>query len=280
MNFSCLPCLDSNAFERRYFLLEEAPELLRGRNGTLFKGYDAQREVEVFVKLLDPLSAEATVGDCEENPPVSLLALRHPHLVQVLEAFQLLPPAGAEFTNPLPVLVMNYVPGRPLHTFPLPLTTQRATHIFDQSRQALDYLHAQGWVHRDVKPHNLLIDDSGEDWHVTLCDLELAGQIGFLPDYLVGTPEYMAPVAATRQPIHPDYDGWSLGCTLYELATGRLPFGKRSESLLPSESIQEVQDRVWATDLFARLNDVHPTLRSRLATCFGVPTENFSLATL
>ncbi len=278
MNFSCLPCLNSEVFESRYFLVEEAPELKRGRNGALFRGYEVRREVDVFVKILDPLCDEATIGDCEETPRVPLLALRHPNLVELHDAFRLLPPPDADPTNSLPVLVMNYVPGAPLSTFYLPLTTEQAAHVFDQTKHALDYLHAQGWVHRDVKPHNLLIDESGDDWHVTLCDLELAGQVGFLPDFIVGTPEYMAPLAAARQPIHPDYDGWSLGCTLYELATGRLPFGKREESLSELDGIETIQARIRTIDPTELLADVPEALRPRLASCFAGSASLFSSA--
>jgi serine/threonine-protein kinase len=278
MNFDNCPCLDSAAFESRYYLLEDAPDLVMGRNGTFFRAFDVRQEREVFVKILTPEGDEVTVGDHAASPPIPLTALRHPNLIELLDAFRLLPPAGQVASTPLPVLVMNFVSGRPLNEFPLPLPVWQLIRVSDQAQSALDYLHAQGWVHRDVKPHNLLVDDSGTDWHVTLCDLELAGQIGCVPEFWVGTPEYMAPVAVARQPINPAYDLWSLGCTLYELATGRLPFGKRNERLSAAESIRELQGRIQATDLAECLGDVPDVLRPRLATCFGAATQPFSYA--
>jgi serine/threonine-protein kinase len=101
---------------------------------------------------------------------------------------------------------------------------------------ALDYVHFQGLLHRDVKPANVMVSRDGEvklmDFGIAKgeddADLTRAGM-------LVGSPSYMAPEVLDGAPEAQSSDVWALGVTLYELATGEKPFrGKTAEELFAS----------------------------------------------
>jgi serine/threonine protein kinase len=108
-----------------------------------------------------------------------------------------------------------------------------------QAAEALAHAHQRGVIHRDIKPANLILDPEGTVW---LTDFGLAKRADELTltaaGVLMGTPRYMSPeqAAATRQPIDHRTDIYSLGATLYELATGRPVF----ESQTPQGVITQI----------------------------------------
>jgi serine/threonine-protein kinase len=111
--------------------------------------------------------------------------------------------------------------------------------------QALDYVHALGLVHRDVKPANVLV---GEDGRVTLVDFGLvcparaAAAAGATAEICVGTMEYAAPEQIRGESVDARADIYSLGCVLYELVTGRRPIDADSsrDPAVPSELVSGV----------------------------------------
>ena len=109
--------------------------------------------------------------------------------------------------------------------------------ILSEAAQALDYIHEQGWIHRDIKPDNYLVNDEN---HVRLIDFNLTQKIkkGFSrllggKRKVQGTYSYISPEQIRGQPLDERADIYSFGCMTYELISGKLPFtGTSSNELL------------------------------------------------
>jgi uncharacterized membrane protein YgcG len=101
----------------------------------------------------------------------------------------------------------------------------RSIAILQQVAQALDAAHAQNVIHRDVKPHNILLDEAGQAY---LSDFGIArsmeGNGQGRTVTMIGTPEYVAPEQVTNGDLTPKTDIYQLGVTLFQMLTGRLPF--------------------------------------------------------
>ena len=135
-----------------------------------------------------------------------------------------------------------------------PLPPQRAINLLAQVADALDAAHAAGIVHRDVKPHNILVEGD----RAYLSDFGLAkaidesGAAGSAS--VVGTAQYMSPEQWRGDSIGPAADVYSLGCVLYEAITGIAPF-EREEAETPPEmpkGVDEAIRRAVAKDPTAR----------------------------
>lgn len=129
-------------------------------------------------------------------------------------------------------LVTEFVPGsdlRRLVRFHGPLSQEKAAHLVLQTAEALAHAHAQGLIHRDVKPGNILITPEG---HAKLTDLglaffaeEQADLSQAKPKHIVGTADFLAPeVVVTPSEVRAISDIYSLGCTLYYAVTGKVPY--------------------------------------------------------
>ncbi len=152
----------------------------------------------------------------------AMASLEHPRIVKVRDYYAL---GGAL------LFVMTYLDGGSLEdklskNDPLP-----KEEILRMSRDILDglnYAHKQGVIHRDVKPSNILLDREG---HAYLTDFGIALVVGekrlTRTGSAVGTPEYMSPEQIKSVEIDHRTDVYSFGCVLYEMFTGRPPFGDR-----------------------------------------------------
>jgi formylglycine-generating enzyme required for sulfatase activity len=157
-----------------------------------------------------------------------MASLQHAHIVQLLDYGQ---------TDDAVYLVMELLNGGSLAKLmrrgPMPLETARR--ILEQVASALDYAHQRGVIHRDVKPHNILIDEEGcvhlTDFGIAklLAETTALTQSGIA----IGTPAYMSPEQWQGKPCDGRTDLYALGVVLFEMLTGRLPFtGDTPASLL------------------------------------------------
>ena len=194
----------------------------QGGMGQVFKAEHEKFGRVVAVKVLprDKSTPEAVANFTREIR--ALASLDHPKLVSALDA--------GEDGN-VHYLVTEYVPGTDLRKLVRrdgPLAMSVAVSIISQVAEGLEYAHARGIIHRDVKPGNVLVSPEGES---KLSDLGLAGPISGEhetdPRYgkIVGTADYVSPdhVRSPWDPT-PAWDIYSLGCTLYYAVTGKVPF--------------------------------------------------------
>jgi len=130
-------------------------------------------------------------------------------------------------------LILELVDGTPLERRPLEGLAE-TVNTFIQVAQALEALHKAGWVHCDLKPNNILKDDTGR---VKVIDLGQAARIGTSKPRIQGTPDYMAPEQLMRNPVTVQTDVFNFGATMYWALCARpLPtlynIGKNKNSLL------------------------------------------------
>ncbi|MCA8924137.1 MAG: protein kinase, partial [Planctomycetes bacterium] len=144
-----------------------------------------------------------------------------------------------------PYLVYELIEGEDLERCFDRLDRDALLRITLEVAEALGYAHAQGVVHRDVKPANVLVDRAGRA-HVA--DFGLAHAVGLerltLSGVMLGTPRYMAPEQAEgkRERYGPPTDVWALGVLLYRVLTGREPFQGETLMLLVAQVTLEAPD--------------------------------------
>ena len=146
--------------------------------------------------------------------------LNHPNVVQIYD--QRRSEEGRYY------IVMEHVPGGTLKERIVgegPLEVAEAVRLVSQVAEALRTAHEAGVIHRDIKPQNVLLTDSG-DAKVADFGIAHAAQATTIsePGTILGTAKYMSPEQATGMAVTPRSDLYSLGVVLYEMLTGKLPF--------------------------------------------------------
>lgn len=219
----------------------------RGGTSVVIKATDEQTGREVAIKLLDSAISQDESSKKLLQNEARLMGLlpRHDHIGLLLHT---------ELTYSPPFLVMEYCPGKTLReiiTAKTGLPVREVLGIACQLADALAHAHENKIVHNDIKPANILVDtrdnslgDSSQhtELHVKLTDFGIAAVLDrprltpqgepTSPKKLMGTPSYMSPEHASGQNTEGRSDLYSLGIVMYEMLTGRSPYGKASDTII------------------------------------------------
>ncbi|MGH3875041.1 MAG: serine/threonine-protein kinase [Pseudonocardiaceae bacterium] len=199
-------------------------QLGRGSMGVVYLAEDVQLRRKVALKILTPnLADDELFRKRFDRESQSAANLDHPHIVPVYAVGEA---AGSLY------IAMRYVSGgdlRALIETNGPLSFERATTIVASVADALDAAHAQGMVHRDVKPANILFDGRHGQEHYYLSDFGITkivspGRSLTSTGQIVGTIDYIAPEQIQGKPVDGRADLYALGCVLYHCLTGEVPF--------------------------------------------------------
>jgi serine/threonine protein kinase len=253
----------------------------QGGMGVVLKAYDPALHRVVAIKVLSPaVAGSATARRRFTREAQAAAAVCHDHVVAV---------HGVHEADGLPYLVMQYVAGESLQerlarAGPLELT--EVVRIGMQTAQGLAAAHAQGLIHRDVKPANILLEDGLARVKITDFGLaRTADDVGLTQAGTVaGTPEYMAPEQARGEQVDPRCDLFSLGSVLYAMTTGRPPFrGSTALAVLrrvgdeAPAPVRSLNPHVpaWLESLIARLMAKEPTERFQSAAEVAALLEGY-----
>jgi len=213
----------------------------RGGMGMVLKALDPVLQRPVAIKLLDPLLANdetSRLRFCREARAAA--SVTHENIIALHQV-------ALEEPDTLPHIVMQLVTGETLQARlervgALPV--KEILRIGVQVAAALAAAHAQGLIHRDIKPDNILLEDGTERVKLTDFGLALSQHDVRLTQtgVVAGTPLYMAPEQARGDPVDHRADLFSFGSVLYAMCTGKPPF-QGSTPFLVLRSITEEQPR-------------------------------------
>ena len=245
-------------------------EIGRGGMATVFLASDLRHDRPVAIKVLHP-ELVSSVGAQRFLREIRIAGrLLHPHILPLLDSGE---------AEGLLYYVTPYVAGGTLRERLARdgrLGVTEALRIAREVGSGLDFAHQQGFVHRDVKPGNILLADT----HAMLADFGIARACGAVTGdgitsagLSVGTPEYMSPEqAAGDSDLGAASDTYSLACVVYEMLTGRPPFvGKNSRATIT------MQVTAHADPLRLHRPDASGHLERTLTRALGkVPEERYA----
>ncbi len=204
-------------FAGRYQVIED---LGQGGMGRVYKVYDTEVREKLALKLLKPeIAADDRTIERFRNELRLARTISHRNICRMHDL-------GREESTYF--ITMEYVPGEDLKSLihrigALPIG--KAVSIARQVCEGLEEAHRVGVVHRDMKPQNIMIDREG---NARIMDFGIARSVkakGITgANVLIGTPEYMSPEQVDGKEAGPRSDLYSLGCVLFEMLTGRVPF--------------------------------------------------------
>jgi serine/threonine-protein kinase len=213
---------DSVSSPRRIGKYEIQDVLGRGAMGVVYKGYDRGIARSVAIKAIEKSSLGADelrhVIQRFRHEAQAVGRLVHPRIVQIYDYGE---------DGDTAYIVMELVNGKSLHEHLSQKVKYETREVGEIVRQLLDgigHAHAEGVVHRDVKPSNILLNSDGRikisDFGIARLDSSSLTQVGDV----LGTPYYMAPEQFLGVEVNALADIYSIGVIAYELLTGRKPF--------------------------------------------------------
>lgn len=247
-------------------------------NVYLAKDLILEREVAVKMMALDFQNDESSYRRFQREA-LSTTELTHPNIVNIYDVGE----------GNHPYIAMEYVDGLDLKQYieeNHPIPYKKVIQIMTQILSGIAYAHVNGVIHRDIKPHNILIDHDG---HVKITDFGIAVALSqnsiTQTNSLLGSVQYISPEQARGNMVTRQSDIYSLGIVLYEMLTGSVPFeGESAVSIAlkhfqtPIPSLREFDSRIpqplenvvlKATakephDRYASVNDMRADLETAL----------------
>ncbi len=200
----------------RYQILEE---IAAGGQATVYRAWDTSTGQVVALKVMHPhLTRDATYVERFHREAQLAASLDHPNIIRIFEVAQ---EGDSHFMamEYLPLSVHNLIEAQGS------MPVDRAADIAYQVAQGLEAARQRGIIHRDIKPHNILIGPDGTA-KVTDFGIARAGELSTMTrtGAIMGTPHYMSPEQARGQRVDIRSDLYGLGVTLYQMLTGGLPF--------------------------------------------------------
>ncbi|HZN62223.1 MAG TPA: bifunctional serine/threonine-protein kinase/formylglycine-generating enzyme family protein [Planctomycetota bacterium] len=189
----------------------------KGGMGEVWKAKDSRLDRWVALKFLrqeDPGEFARFQREAQ-----TAAGLSHPGIAAIYEVGEI---DGRHY------IAMQHVSGRTIETFPRSDWRLLVTLLRDAAR-AVEHAHRKGIIHRDLKPENLIVEKADDGWRAVVLDFGLArpiqgGEKLSLSGSIVGTPAYMSPEQARGAKLDERSDVYSLGASLYEVLTNRIPF--------------------------------------------------------
>jgi len=221
-------------FDRRYVIRRK---LGSGGMADVFLAEDQELGRRVALKLLDDRHAsDEQFVERFRREAQSAAGLNHPSIVSIFDR------GYAEGTY---YIAMEYLDGRTLKELlvrngptPIPIAIDYARQILG----ALAFAHRHGIVHRDIKPHNIVVGGDGRlkvtDFGIARSGASQMTEAGSI----VGTAQYLSPEQARGAPVDPRSDLYSLGIVLYEMLTGKVPFTGETPVEIAMKHLSQVPD--------------------------------------
>lgn len=219
----------------------------RGGMAQVHLGFDTRLSRIVAIKMLrTDLARDSIFQTRFRREAQAAASLNHPNIVAVYDTGEenVTTPDGS--TVSVPYIVMEYVEGhtvRDLLAGGAPVPIDEAVEIISGVLSALEYSHAHGLVHRDIKPGNIMLTNTGK---IKVMDFGIARALTdsqatmTQTNAVVGTAQYLSPEQAHGDPVDERSDLYSTGCVLFELLTGQPPFKGDSAVAVAYQHVSEV----------------------------------------
>jgi len=229
--------LIGKTLSKRYEILRPLGE---GGMGKVYLAKDKRFGKQVVVKVPTMEVGDKDFKDRFMREIASIATLEHAHIVPTIDWGEM---------EGIPFLVLRYLSGGSLRDritdakgFYKPMPLEGLNQWLPQIASALDYIHSKNWVHRDLKPDNILFDESGSPY---LADFGIAktlkgSAMGVKTSLgsVIGTPQYMAPEMHLGKGIGPRADQFGLAVLVYEALAGKVPFEATTSTAIFMEIMQ------------------------------------------
>jgi formylglycine-generating enzyme required for sulfatase activity/serine/threonine protein kinase len=229
--------LIGKTLSNRYEILRPLGE---GGMGKVYLAKDKRFGKQVVVKVPTMEAGDKDFKDRFMREIASLATLEHAHIVTTVDWGEI---------EGIPFLVLRYLGGGSLRDritdaegYYKPMPLEGLNQWLPQIASALDFIHTKNWVHRDLKPDNILFDEAGNPY---LADFGIAKALEGAPmgvkttmGAFIGTPQYMAPEMHLGKSIGPRADQFGLAVLVYEALAGKIPFAGATATAIFVEVMQ------------------------------------------